>query len=101
MRAADLMAKSLEKQGVERMFCVPGESYLALLDALHDTDIEVVACRHEGGAGFMAVADAKLTKKTWCSGHKPRAGSHQCVHCHSFGPAGCRAPGRHHWSGCP
>ena len=63
MRAADLMAKSLEKQGVERMFCVPGESYLALLDALHDTDIEVVACRHEGGAGFMAVADAKLTKK--------------------------------------
>ena len=63
MRAADLMAKSLEKQGVERMFCVPGESYLALLDALHDTEIEVVACRHEGGAGFMAVADAKLTKK--------------------------------------
>jgi Thiamine pyrophosphate-requiring enzymes [acetolactate synthase, pyruvate dehydrogenase (cytochrome), glyoxylate carboligase, phosphonopyruvate decarboxylase] len=63
MRAADLMAKSLKEQGVDRIFCVPGESYLALLDALHDSEIEVVACRHEGGAGFMAVADGKLTKR--------------------------------------
>lgn len=63
MRAADLMAKSLSQQGADRIFCVPGESYLSLLDALHDTEISVVACRHEGGAGFMAVADAKLTGK--------------------------------------
>ena len=44
------------------MFCVPGESYIAVLDALHDSAaVQVVTCRHEGGAGLMAVADAKLT----------------------------------------
>src|SRR5829696_608155 len=43
-------------------FCVPGESYLALLDALHGRpDIDTVVCRHEAGAGFMALADARLT----------------------------------------
>ena len=61
-RAADLMVDSLVAHGVDRVFCVPGESYLAVLDALADCrSIEVVSARHEGGAGFMAVADAKLT----------------------------------------
>jgi acetolactate synthase-1/2/3 large subunit len=40
---------------------VPGESYLALLDALADAPLQTVVCRHESGAGFMAVAEAKLT----------------------------------------
>ncbi|MEM8687267.1 MAG: thiamine pyrophosphate-dependent enzyme [Pseudomonadota bacterium] len=63
-RAADLIVEALEAYGVERVWCVPGESYLALLDALHDTSkIETVPCRHESGAGFMAVAEAKLTRK--------------------------------------
>jgi acetolactate synthase-1/2/3 large subunit len=61
MRVADLIARSLEAQGVERAYCVPGESYLALLDALHDSDIKIIICRHEGGAGFMAVNEAKIT----------------------------------------
>jgi len=44
------------------VFCVPGESYLAALDALHDSNaIQTIVCRHESGAGFMAVGDAKLT----------------------------------------
>lgn len=61
-RAADALVDTLVLHGVDRVFCVPGESYLAVLDALHDSDdIQVVSCRHEGGAGFMAVADAKLT----------------------------------------
>lgn len=61
-RAADLLVDCLRAQGADRVFCVPGESYLALLDALHDADgIDVATCRHEGGAGFMAVADAKIT----------------------------------------
>jgi acetolactate synthase-1/2/3 large subunit len=60
-RAADLLVSCLTAHGVDRLFCVPGESYLALLDALHGGDIDVVVCRHEGGAGMMAVADAKLT----------------------------------------
>ena len=61
MRAADFIVQSLKAHGVKRIYCVPGESYLALLDALHDADIQVVICRHEGGAGFMAVAEAKIT----------------------------------------
>lgn len=62
MRAADLMVECMAAQGADRIFCVPGESYLALLDALRDdARIDTVVCRHEGGAGLMAVADAKLT----------------------------------------
>ena len=60
-RAADLLAECLAAQGFDRLFCVPGESYLALLDALLGSPVETVVCRHEGGAGLMAVADAKLT----------------------------------------
>jgi acetolactate synthase-1/2/3 large subunit len=61
-RAADLFVDCLRAHGVDRIFCVPGESYLDVLDALADaTDIDTVVCRHEGGAGFMAAADAKIT----------------------------------------
>ena len=61
-RAADVMVETLRSHGVDRVFCVPGESYLAAIDALFDAkDIDVVTTRHEGGAGFMAVADAKMT----------------------------------------
>src|SRR3546814_4876430 len=60
--AAQILADCLAAQGVDRAFCVPGESYLALLNALYDRPgIQVVTCRHESGAGYMAVADAKLT----------------------------------------
>lgn len=61
-RAADILVESLVDHGVSRLFCVPGESYLSVLDALKDEkSIDVVAARHEGGAGFMALADAKIT----------------------------------------
>ena len=63
MRVADLIVACLEKHQVERVYCVPGESYLALLDALYDSQIKTIVCRHEGGAGFMAVNDAKVTGK--------------------------------------
>jgi len=63
-RAADLLVDCLAAHGVDRVFCVPGESYLAVLDALHDSNaIETIVCRHESGAGFMAVGDAKLTAR--------------------------------------
>lgn len=57
------VAEALLAQGVERVFCVPGESFLPLLDALHDLRdrIQVVAARHEHGAVCMAEAQAKLT----------------------------------------
>ena len=63
MRSADFIVASLKAHGVARVYCVPGESYLALLDALYGSGIEIIVCRHEGGAGFMAMAEAKLTGK--------------------------------------
>ncbi|AEC21080.1 putative pyruvate decarboxylase [Pusillimonas sp. T7-7] len=48
--------------GLDRVFLVPGESYLGVLDALIDfPSIESVVCRHESGAGYMAVADGRIT----------------------------------------
>jgi len=64
MNAAQALVKTLVAHGVDRIFCVPGESYLPVLDALYDTvRIQTVNCRHEGGAGLMAVADSKLTRR--------------------------------------
>jgi acetolactate synthase-1/2/3 large subunit len=58
----EIIVETLAAHGIDRVFCVPGESYLGLLDAFHGrADIDTVTCRHEGGAGFMAVADARLT----------------------------------------
>lgn len=60
--AARALVDQLVLQGIDRVFCVPGESFLAVLDALHDTpQIELVTCRHEGGAAMMAEAYGKLT----------------------------------------
>jgi acetolactate synthase-1/2/3 large subunit len=51
----------LERHGVELAFCVPGESYLAVLDAFFDSPIRLITCRHEAGAANMAEAYGKLT----------------------------------------
>ncbi|UOR01863.1 thiamine pyrophosphate-binding protein [Leucobacter allii] len=59
--AGHLIVKTLETHGVERVYAVPGESYLDVLDGLHDSPIETIVCRHEGGAGFMALAEGRLT----------------------------------------
>lgn len=60
--AARLLVDCLAEQGCERVFTVPGESFLPILDALLDTGgIETVTCRHEGGAAFMACADGAMT----------------------------------------
>ncbi|OGA50941.1 MAG: thiamine pyrophosphate-binding protein [Betaproteobacteria bacterium RIFCSPLOWO2_12_FULL_62_13] len=58
-----LLVDALKTHGVDTVFGVPGESYLAALDALYDNrdQIEFVSCRHEGGAAFMAEAYGKLT----------------------------------------
>ena len=56
-----VLVDQLLVQGVERLTCVPGESYLAVLDALHNTGIDVMICRNEGGAAIMAEAYGKLT----------------------------------------
>ena len=57
-----ILVDQLVLHGVQQLFCVPGESFLAVLDALHDTpEIDLVVCRQEGGVGFMACADGALT----------------------------------------
>lgn len=56
-----ILVDQLVIQGVEQVFCVPGESYLAVLDALHDAPIRTITCRQESGAGIMAEAVGKLT----------------------------------------
>ena len=57
----ELLVACLAEQGVKRVFCIPGESYLAVLDALHGADIRTIVARHEGGAAMMAEADGKLS----------------------------------------
>ena len=60
--AAKILLDTLVMHGIDRAFCVPGESYLAVMSELHDDPVlHLVTCRHEGGAAFMALADAKLT----------------------------------------
>ena len=57
----EILVDQLVAQGVQHVFCVPGESYLAALDAFHDRNIELTVCRHEGAAAIMAEAVGKAT----------------------------------------
>ncbi len=59
----ELIVEALKANGVERLACVPGESFLAVLDALADTDITSYVCRQEGGAAMMADCWGRLTGK--------------------------------------
>jgi acetolactate synthase-1/2/3 large subunit len=59
--AAQVLVDQLIIQGVKHVFCVPGESYLPVLDALHDSGIAITICRNEGGASMMAEAHGKQT----------------------------------------
>src|SRR5271156_6977432 len=61
---ARLLSESLEAHDVDQVYCVPGESYIGLTSALLERNsIRVVVCRHEGGAGYMAVADGRLRSR--------------------------------------
>src|SRR5881398_2579692 len=58
-----ILVDALQVHGVDIAFGVPGESYLDVLDALHDSNIRFVINRQEGGAAFMAEAYGKMTGK--------------------------------------
>lgn len=61
---ARLLAESLEAHDVDRIYCVPGESYVGLTSVLVERNsMQLVVCRHESGAGFMAVADGRLLSR--------------------------------------
>ena len=58
---ARLLAESLEAHDVDQVYCVPGESYVGLTSFLLERNsIRVIVCRHEAGAGYMAVAEGRL-----------------------------------------
>ena len=61
--AAHLMVECLEAEGVTRIFAVPGEENLDLLEAIRTSAIELVVTRHEQAAGFMAACHGRLTGK--------------------------------------
>ncbi|MBY7142716.1 acetolactate synthase [Virgibacillus sp. NKC19-3] len=64
MTAAQAIIAYMKKEGVRKVFCVPGESYLPVLDVLHDEpSIDVISTRHEGGAAFMAEGYGKSALK--------------------------------------
>src|ERR687884_2144711 len=79
------VVQALLAAGVDHAFCVPGESFLGLLDALYDEPrIRVIATRHEGAAAFMAEAYAKLTRKpAVCMGTRMVGGGNLAVGIHT------------------
>ncbi|WP_159613663.1 thiamine pyrophosphate-dependent enzyme [Glutamicibacter sp. JC586] len=62
--AGHVIVDTLAAHGVERAYVVPGESYLDVLDGLHNSPIETVVCRHEGGATYMAEAEGKMHQRS-------------------------------------
>ncbi len=58
-----ILVNQLIREGVTRVFSVPGESFLNVLDGLYNSSIQNIVCRNEGGASFMAEAHGKLTGK--------------------------------------
>jgi len=61
MKASELLVRCLENEGVARIFGLPGEENLDVMDALLDSSIHFVLCRHEQGAAFMADVHGRLT----------------------------------------
>ena len=61
MHVGQAIVSALQAHAVKRVFEVPGESFLPVLDGLYKTDIETIVCRHEGSATYMAEAHGKLT----------------------------------------
>ena len=58
-----VLVDQLKIQGIDRVFCIPGESYLAALDGLYQSGIDTIVCRNEGGAAMAAEADGKISGK--------------------------------------
>jgi acetolactate synthase I/II/III large subunit len=63
MKASELFVKCLENEGVEKIYGIPGEENIDVMDALLDSDIQFITTRHEQGAAFMADVYGRLTGK--------------------------------------
>ena len=80
-----ILVDALRVHGVDRVFCVPGESYLDVLDALYDhPEIQIVVAKHEGAAANMAEADGKLTGRPGiCFVTRGAGATHGCIGVHT------------------
>jgi acetolactate synthase I/II/III large subunit len=85
MTAGEAVVEELLRHSVDRVFAVPGESYLAVLDALHEhNDVELITCRHEAGAANMAEAYGKLTSRPGvCFVSRGPGATHASIGCHT------------------
>ena len=90
----EILIDQLVVHGVQHVFCVPGESYLAALDAFYDRPINLTVCRQEGGATMMAEAVGKVTGRPGRRVLHPRAGRHQRLARHPHRQAGLHAADR-------
>ncbi|MHB9090928.1 MAG: thiamine pyrophosphate-binding protein, partial [Chloroflexota bacterium] len=82
--AGQAIVEVLRRAGVTRVFGVPGESYLGVLDALYDAPVQYVATRHEGGAAFMASGYAKISGEIGvCAGTRAVGASNLAIGIHT------------------
>ena len=76
-KGSDLLVEALESEGVERIYGVPGEENLDVLESLRDSKIKFVVTRHEQAAAFMAATYGTVDGQARCLSQHPRAGSTQ------------------------
>ena len=84
----EILIDQLSIHGVRHAFCVPGESYLAALDAFYGSDIQLTVCRHESTAAIMAEAVGKITGRPGICFVTRGPGATNAIGRHSY-----RAPG--------
>jgi len=85
MTGAEAVAECIRREGVGHAFCVPGESYLGVIDALYqDSDVSLITNRHEGGASFAAGAYAMVSGKPGvCLVTRGPGASNACIGVHA------------------
>ena len=77
--AAELFIRCLENEGVDKIFGIPGEENLDIMDALRESSIEFITVRHEQAAAFMADVHGRLTGKAGAQGEPSDPGSGKTV----------------------
>ena len=70
LKGSDLLVAALESEGVDRIFGVPGEENLDVVESLRGSKIQLVLTRHEQAAGFMAATHGRLTGRPACASRR-------------------------------
>ena len=70
-KGSDLLVAALENEGVERIFGIPGEENLDVVESLRRSSIQLVLTRHEQAAGFMAATMSTIWKRAWRAPRMP------------------------------